>query len=161
MYLKSDLVRLGRHFFVFLGSTITKKMTTTSVTKGDHVKANWRQTSAITWLGCWAVSPLCILGCLYVYQPFPFVAQVKHFFVFLGSTITKEIPTTSFTQGDHVKANWRQTSAITWLGCWAVSPLCILGCLYVYQPFPFVAQVKLSSFFWGGLGVMTFKLLTF
>ena len=49
---------------------------------------------------------------------------------------------------------WRQTSAITRLGCLGVSPLCILGCLYVCQPFPFVAQVKL---FWGRVGGYDFE----
>ena len=67
-----------------------------------------------------------------------------NFSVFSGSTIKKKIPTTSSPRG----IMWRQRSAITWLGCLCVSPLCMMGCLCVHQLFPFSTSEVVKYFFW-------------
>ena len=104
MYLKSDLVRLGRHFFVFVGSTITKKNSHHLFHPGGScegkLKTNFcnhmiRVLSCVTSL--YAGVPVCLpaLSCVLVGVGYQVFFQESWGSYKLGCPSLFNIPTTS------------------------------------------------------------------
>ena len=91
------------------------------------------------------MSPLCILECLYVYQPFPFVAQARQFLYLLREYYQKENPHHLVTQGDHVKAN-KCNHMIRVSRCVTSLYPGVFVCL---PAFPLGGTSEIVKFFWG------------